>query len=115
MLDLSNVNNCEEKEITIPFNVDEVTGNDFVQNCISLWAKIEKALESQLNTRDHEWFDQYSLYPQYSTSSQTETSSQPKSSKLELIKTGRDFVKYLEYELLDVNRVSNSICLTLKV
>lgn len=114
IIDLSNVKDCEEKEVIIPLNIDQIIASDF-SSVPSVWQLIHKKLGQQLKTvsPDHEWFDEYSIYG----GSVAESGVQPKSSKLCLIKTIQDFILYCKHCAMDTDKLINpkSVPLTIKV
>ena len=111
-IDLSNVHNCEEKEVIVSFNnndeLDQETKN--LQFVSSLWNTIDATLRLKLSTlqknkNQKEWFDEYSIYYK-----------EYKTSNFALIKNIDDFGDYLNDFISNVgHQETGPSCLIVKV
>ena len=103
-IDLSNVDNCEEKEINFILRTQQETQKDFLSNVIPLWKSIQQKLAIIIPTSDddNEWFDEYSINiyngnANLSSQKTPETERDSDSRQIELIKNANDLCRYFEH------------------
>ena len=96
-IDFSNVDDCEEKEITFAFTFQSQTQNDFLANVAPLWESIQSKLTCAVPT-SHEY--SINIYNENIGSSRqeqkTQTETESDRCRIGLIKNANDFATYFE-------------------
>ena len=99
-VDLSNVDHCDEKEITVAFTIQPETQNDFLSriNVTALWEAIQNKLASAIPS-----LDEYSINIDNENAGSSrevqktqETETKLDGCKIGLIKDANDFTRYLK-------------------